>query len=141
MQRHCHPYSLFGHQHSFQDMYYDGAHSSTLSSSPSPSSPSLSSAFTGVFYHPSIRTIENGVSTLLGYLYNLHFHLPLLARIGGWLFTFLLFLQINRDDNIMQAWRFVCLLEQSIIVIFIRGVVSYSLTGWMDGWIALVTLP
>ena len=63
-------------------------------------SSSIIGALTGVIFHyiSFDRSIDNG-ARWAGWLHNLH------SSISGWLFTFTfpLFLQINRDDDIIQV--------------------------------------
>ena len=141
MQRHCLHYSLFGHQHSFQDMYYDGTHSSPSSRSSSSSPPSSSELLQAFSSIPSsypvskVRTDDlSGANRLVGYIiFNFY---RWLAFYFYFYFYFSSFLQINRDDNIMQAWRL------ALLFYFIRGVVWCGIFAsyLLPGWIALVTL-
>ena len=130
MLRHCLHYFLFGSPALFQDMYYDGTHSSTSSTL----SIIVIRTLTGVFFHSSSYTFrpdgQPNVRQWSQYAVRLH-NLHLLATIGGQLFTSFSFLtdKQRRQYHAGEAGVAVWLLEQSRALLFYFMV--WLATDWM----------
>ena len=138
MIRHCLPYSLFRHKHTFKTCITTALihHHQSSSSSSSSSSSELLLAFSPIITSPFSQTNKRPRIDLVrwfGYIIFIIFY--------RWWLLFSYFLrQINRDDNIMQARRG-DLGACSRAYLFVVWYACLLAINWMvNGWIALVRL-